>query len=153
MLQWAHAVEIGAFYAYEGHWRSLPNDSVPQNTIKAIQIDEKNHKEALEVMLKSLNAKPSKLQDAMLWCIGRFISASCYFIGYKAAMFGAKIMEIMGSKIYWKLAIESTNSGHQEFHSELCSMARMEEDHERFIKICLTRTSAQSQQSQNSACK
>lgn len=134
LLKYAHAVEIGAYNAYEGHWRSLPNGSIAQDTIKAIQIDEKNHQQALEGFLQAFNSKPSPILDGILWCIGKSISMACHFMGYNAAMLGAKIMEKLGSAIYFNLAREAA-SFDSVLSNTLYTMGTVEEDHERFISI------------------
>lgn len=137
LLRFAHAVEIGAYHAYEGHWRSLPTDSVPQNTIKAIQADELYHRTELARMLKSFGSGPSPALDGILWCIGKTISAGCYIMGYRMAMLGAKVMEIMGADIYKKLLIAARSENKSELLSELSRMEMNERDHERYIGICL----------------
>lgn len=137
LLKRAHAIEIGAYHAYEGHWRSLPNDSVSQNTIKAIQTDELNHKKAVAQMLKDLNAKSSPLLDTILWLIGKSISIACHFMGFRMAMWGAKIMEIMGANIYRKLVQIAVKERQYTMALGLSYMQRAEEDHERYIKTCL----------------
>lgn len=135
LLKQAHAIEIGAYHAYEGHWRSLAETKPDEaKQIVWIQSEEQDHKLAVERLLRSLNAKPSKILDGILWIIGKTISGACHVMGYRAAMFGAKIMEKLGSNTYWVLAREAYNSGHPEMHSELCSMARNEEEHEKFFE-------------------
>jgi rubrerythrin len=148
MLQWAHGVEIGASMAYRGHAENV-KDRFENTMIRLILSDEAWHRIDLKYMLDELGAKPNKVFDALFWCIGKTISGGCYVMGYRMAMWGAKIMEVMGSQIYWKLAIEATNSGHQQFHRKLCNMARQEEKHEEFFKTCLAQRAAQSQQSQS----
>ncbi len=138
LLKQAHAIEIGAYQAYEGHWRNIkPIDRFERGKVKWIQVDELLHKETLEKMLKELDSKPSLILDAILWCIGKSISIGCYVMGYRMAMWGAKIMEVMGSNCYWTLAREAYNSGYPHMHTELCKMARQEEEHEQFFEKCL----------------
>ena len=137
LLKQAHAIEIGAFHAYSGHWRSLPVGSIERVQVHLIQFDELAHKLKLEVMLESLDAQPSRFQDAILWCIGKTISVGCHIFGYKAAMWGAKIMEIMGSNVYFNLAREAARVGDREMSNYLYDMGVQEEEHEEFFKKCL----------------
>lgn len=138
LLRRAYAIEIGAYHAYEGHWRSLPKDSVAQNTIKAIQCDEVIHRELILRMLKELESKPSPILNAVLWVIGKSISAACHVLGYKAAMWGAKIMEVMGAGLYRKLARIARDEGHPAMGVELDFMQRSEEDHERYLGLLMS---------------
>lgn len=136
LLKQAHAVETGAYNAYEGHWRSLKDES-DREKVKAIQKDEWFHRQAVGFMLIDLKSEPSEFLETIFYLIGKTISLACYVMGYRAAMWGAKIMEVMGSQIYWKLAKEAYDSGHKEWHGELCKMARQEEAHEAFFKESL----------------
>lgn len=137
LLKQAHAVEIGAYHAYEGHWRSLDAGSNARKKIKQIQADELEHKMSVERMLKELNSKPNKVLGVALWIIGKTISALCHVMGYKMAMFGAKIMEVMGKNIYKKLAREARNECYVAMAIELDSMQRSEESHEEYFKSVL----------------
>jgi rubrerythrin len=149
MLQWAHAVEVGAYEAYEGHWRSLPDGTTGQRTIKAIQIDELRHKEAIEHILESFGSKPNALFDGLVWCVGKTISISCRFMGHRMAMWGAKVMEVMGANLYKKIAKLARNQGYYTMAVNLDWMQNAEEDHQRFITICLEPSKVLDQQSQN----
>jgi demethoxyubiquinone hydroxylase (CLK1/Coq7/Cat5 family) len=135
LLKRAHAIEIGAYHAYEGHWRSLPTGSVAQDTIKAIQIDEKNHREDLVKILAGFGYRSNPVYDAVLWCIGKSISIACYVMGYKAAMLGAKVMETMGSAIYFDISREAAKLGMRDLSNTLYVMGTNEETHEDAIKI------------------
>jgi rubrerythrin len=138
LLKQAHAIEIGAYNAYEGHWRSLAKNKLSEaRRIVEIQGDERAHMLAVERFLRTVNAKPSKIQDAILWIIGKSISIACYIMGYRAAMWGAKVMEVMGSNIYEKLAKVARDEGYPAMGVELDYMQRSEIEHEEFFKSCL----------------
>lgn len=138
LLRQAHAIEIGAYNAYEGHWRNIkPIDRWERGRVKIIQVEELLHKEMLERMLKEVGGKPSRAQDALLWIIGKSISTACYVMGYKAAMWGAKIMEKMGGLCYKQLAKVARDEGYPAMAVDLDYMQRAEEEHEEFFKTCL----------------
>lgn len=135
LLQWSHAVEVGAYQAYEGHWRAIPSKfSKKVNTIKSIQADELEHKLAIEDMLLRLHTKPNWLMDAFVWTIGKTISVSCRFMGLRMANYGAAIMELMGANLYQKVAKVARNEGYPFMASELYYFHLVEKHHERLIK-------------------
>lgn len=135
-LQVAHAIETGAYEAYEGHANSLKNPC-EREKIKQIQKDEWFHRQTVGFMLIELKAGPNHVLDGLLWLIGRTISLSCYVIGYRAAMWGAKIMEVFGSNIYGNLAAQCVLEGQGQFMLEFCKMAHQEREHEEFFKNIL----------------
>ena len=136
LLQQAHAIEIGAYHAYEGHWRSSKNTK-ESNQIQSIQIDELVHRHKVRFMLEQLNAQRNPILDALFWVIGKTISASCYVIGYKAAMWGAGLMERLGSVCYYRIAREVKGLTNMRMYVTLLDMAIQEEEHEEFFKGCL----------------
>lgn len=138
LLKQAHAIEVGAYQAYEGHWKNIKPLSNPiRGKVKRIQIDELLHKEAIEKMLKELDSKPSFILDSILFIIGRSISIGCYIFGYRMTMWGAKIMEILGSNTYWELSKVAYEAGSPKMCRELRNMAYQEEEHEKFFKECI----------------
>lgn len=138
MLRRAHAIEIGAYNAYEGHWRSIkPITCEERGKIKWIQIDELLHRETIERMLKELGGKPSFFLDSILWVIGKSISIACYVMPYRAAMWGAKIMESMGSEIYENLILQAIFDDHGQYVKEFMEMAQKEKEHEKYFKSIL----------------
>ncbi len=139
MLQRAHAIEIGAYHAYEGHWRSLPDGSTEQTLVKRIQQDEVEHRDELIEMLTELEARPNFFYDSLLWLIGKSISLACHVMGYKAAMWGAKIMEIGGAIVYKSLAQEARDEGYPHFGVTLDYMQKSEERHEAILDVLFHR--------------
>lgn len=139
LLQLAHAIEIGAYNAYEGHWNSIPANEVERIKIWVIQCEEYLHREELKKMLRKLDAKPSKILDAILWVIGKSISVSCYVMPRKMAMWGAEIMEIMGSGIYYRVAEAALDEDQLKMCHDLVKMGRQEERHEQFFRKYLNK--------------
>ena len=136
ILRLAHAIEIGAYEAYEGHWRTVKNDG-QRKILQRIQKDEWFHKQAVGFMLIELEAKSNKFLDSIMYFIGKSVSISCYVIGYRAAMWGAKLFEIMGSGIYRQASAEAFKIRHIRMYRELWEMNRTEKEHEEFFKMCL----------------
>lgn len=137
LLRRAHAIEIGAFYAYDGHWKSLPDSDPAKHRIYEIQFEELLHRLTVLNMLRRLDAKPSPTQDFILWCIGKTISFSCYLMGRRAAMWGARIMEVMGKNIYVDIAEEALDQGRNVMAYQLGEMAMAEMRHQRFFEKVL----------------
>jgi len=133
LLQQAYAIEIGAYEAYEGHWRSL---KLPQerSQIQAIQLEELEHRENLDRMLKELKAEPNRAYNFMLLVIGKTISFGCKIMGYRLAMWGAGIMEKLGGFTYKQLAREARDEGYPWMACDLDDMQAAEERHEKFFK-------------------
>lgn len=138
-LRMAHAIEIGAQNAYEGHWRNLDKSDPNRLAVWWIQKEEILHQDNVRDMLKELGAKPNPVLDSILWLIGKTISAGCYVFGHRMTMWGAKIMEKMGAYTYKELAIEARDAGYPAMGVELDYMQRAEEDHERFFQSVLSR--------------
>lgn len=134
LLKIAHAVEIGAIQAYGGHWRSLPDNSEEQLNVYVIQLEEIQHRETCENYLLYLGAQSSKFLDITLFFIGNIIGKMCYVSPKKASAFGAAIMEIIGSKIYNRLADEAIDLEMKNLASQFLVMAHTETNHEIYFK-------------------
>lgn len=135
LLRRAHAIEVGAYHAYEGHWRSVKPVSDPvRGKIKDIQIDELIHRENLFRMLSELNSKPSRAQDLILLLVGKLVSASCRILPRRLAAYGAYVMEILGDVCYAQLAQVARDEGYPAMAVELDYMQRTEQEHKSFMK-------------------
>jgi rubrerythrin len=133
LLRQAHAVETGAYNAYEGHWRSLKNKE-EREKVESIQKEEWFHRQTVGWMLIGLKSEPSEFLETILYLIGKTISLACYVMGYRAAMWGAKIMEVMGKNIYKNLAQVARDEGYPALAVELDFMQKGEEEHEKYFK-------------------
>lgn len=140
ILRLAHAIEIGAYEAYEGHSKTVKSPHIKKR-LKEIQKDEWFHKQAVGFMLIDLEAESNKALDLLMYWVGKFISFSCYVIGYRAAMWGAKIFEILGSDIYFRAHILSLHCDvNMGISGELRKMCLKEREHEEFFRWCLGST-------------
>jgi demethoxyubiquinone hydroxylase (CLK1/Coq7/Cat5 family) len=133
MLQNAHAGEIAAYHAYEGHWKSL-KDHKERKEIRKIQEEEMEHIELIEEFLKDLNSKPLFFLDLIFSFIGRVLSVMCYFTGYRLPMYVAKKIEQIGVENYNKMALEAREHGHHAMYLFLCDMSEVEQQHEKYFK-------------------
>lgn len=136
LLRRAHAIEIGAYEAYEGHWRST-KDPVKRKRIQEIQKDELDHKQMVGFMLIFLGAESNKDLDWLMYFVGRLVSISCYVIGSRAAAWGAKLFEVMGSDLYKDAAAECLGTQNEHMSETLWKMGMKEQEHEEFFKSCL----------------
>lgn len=99
LIKLNHAIEIGAYEAYSGHYaRTLDVN------ILAIMCDEKNHRRYLKSHLLELNQTSNFLMDSVFYLIGSTISFLCYFCPIRSLNYVANIMEIVATVNYDKLA-------------------------------------------------
>lgn len=134
MLQQAHAIEIGAYHAYEGHCKSLPIDSDVRRRIRIIQNEEFHHRSVVYAMLRIIDSKPDPILDTLFLAIGKTISIACRVMSRKMAMFGAKIMERLGDVCYARIAAEARRSNLIGLALQLERMQKTEKEHETFFK-------------------
>lgn len=139
MMKRAHAIEVGAYHAYEGHFRSIkPLTNPNRGEIKMIQVDEKIHKEELARMLSNLGSQQNYLLDATFYLIGRFISAACYVMPARWSNLGALMMEKLADPCYAGLAEEAKKQGRYDMQSKFLEMRKSEEEHHEFFDKLLT---------------
>lgn len=134
LLKQAHAIEIGAYHAYAGHWRSLPKRSKERQKVHEIQIEELKHRQSIAEMLKAIDARPSWVLDWTFWIIGKSISFACGFMHRKLAMYGAQVMERVGDLCYGRIAKEARTNGLTFMASKLETMQRAEQAHEEYFR-------------------
>lgn len=137
-LQFAHAAEIAAHYAYVGHWKSIPDHFVNlpvKIEIQKIALDEIKHVYALEVMLDMVGAKPSKVKDFIGLCVGKTIGFACHIFGWNIPMKIAALMEKIGTASYYEIAdLAVKETGNMDIYNQLLDMAANEEEHEKYFK-------------------
>jgi hypothetical protein len=84
-LQLAYSGELGAGFAYRGHWRSL-RDPDERARVRQIEEEEWHHRDLVGDMLKGLGAGPRPFREAVFWIIGR---CWCGLLGLVPPMYGA----------------------------------------------------------------
>ena len=128
LLQKAHAGELAAYHAYQGHWESV-SDPEEQLAIQKIQKDELEHAEVVSKMLHHLGSRPSFLRDTIFVVLGRALSFLCKYTGWFMPMYVAKLIEKIGVNNYYEMLEISLTKGHPELAFTLMQLASREEEH------------------------
>lgn len=128
-LQDAHAGELAAYYAYQGHWESLKDPS-ERAALQEIQQDELEHIIFLSHYLNKMGFKPSPIKDFVWTTIGKTIGALCHVTGWYLPMRVAGIMERIGTKSYIEISAIARAEGHEILAKKLLDMAEVEKRHE-----------------------
>ena len=92
LLRLAHAGELAAAHAYNGHWRSV-RDGAERVEIRRIELEELDHRRCVRAMLAALGAAPDRLRELRLWLVGRTIGLLCLIGGWFVPMYGAGKLE------------------------------------------------------------
>lgn len=132
-LRFAHAAEIAAYHAYEGHWRSTSNQA-EQKYIQGIQLDELEHIHVIEQMLGALKSKPSKAMDFFGKIVGETIGLACFYSGWRLPMLVAGLMEKIGTASYKDIAISARKENQPIMAIQLTNMAQVEQEHEDYFE-------------------
>jgi rubrerythrin len=133
LLRRAHAGELAAFLAYEGHWRSL-RDPTEAGEVRAIAAEELTHRRELRVVLDRFERPPARLREAVFWLIGTGIGSLCRIGGWFAPMYGAGFLERGNIDEYERAAALARRAGHVELEEPLLHMAAVESAHERYFR-------------------
>jgi rubrerythrin len=132
-LKFAHAAEIAAYHAYEGHWRSVSNQA-EQDYIKGIALDELKHIYTLEKMLEGLQAKPSPILDRAGKYVGELLGLACFYSGWRLPMWVAGVMEKIGTASYKDIADTAIDNERYIMATSLLEMAKVEYEHEQYFE-------------------
>jgi rubrerythrin len=133
MLQKAHAGEIAAFHAYQGHWKALPPGE-HRAKIQEIQKDEEEHRKIVRKLLTYFDSKPSFARDLSFLICGHILSALCYVTGWLLPMKGALFIEKIGAASYWEMMELAIIGGYPEIAMILLCLAKKEEEHKEFFE-------------------
>jgi rubrerythrin len=132
-LQLAYSGELGAGFAYRGHWRSL-RDPEERDRVRQIEDEEWHHRRLVSDMLKDLGAAPRPLREAVFWTIGRTLGALCHVSGWFLPMYGAGRLERRNIKEYEEAAVYARACGREDLIDCLLTMAEVEWDHEAYFR-------------------
>jgi rubrerythrin len=133
LLRRAHAGELAAFLAYEGHWRSL-RDAVEAEEVRAIAREELAHREGLRLMLERFGQAPGPMRERVFRILGTGIGWLCSFSGWFAPMYGAGFLEKGNIEEYERASELALAAGHEDLVEPLRTMARVEGEHERYFR-------------------
>jgi demethoxyubiquinone hydroxylase (CLK1/Coq7/Cat5 family) len=132
-LQKAHSGEIGAYFAYGGHWKSV-KDPGQRMMIRFIQDEEREHIRTLDLMLYLLKATPDFKRDKIFRLIGKTLGFLCHVTGYFMPMWGAMFIEKIGVANYSELAREAVKLHYYQMADTLIEMHGVELDHENYFR-------------------
>ena len=132
ILQNAHAGELAAAYAYQGHRRSLR--SVPERD-ELLRIEEAEwlHRAHVAVMLARLRAHPRWRREVLMGTIGRVFGWLCFVSGWFMPMYMAGRLEAMNVGEYEAARIAADQLGLTDFAASLEEMRVEEDRHERWF--------------------
>jgi demethoxyubiquinone hydroxylase (CLK1/Coq7/Cat5 family) len=132
ILQAAYSGELGAGYAYRGHWKSVSNHE-QRIRIQQIEAEEWLHREKVGQMLRYLGEAPQQIRELKMWIIGRTIGLACHIAGWFCPMYFAGRLESRNVLEYEEAARHAASLGMDQFYDELLVMAAVEQEHEDFF--------------------
>lgn len=132
-MQYAHADELAAAFAYRGHWKSVQN-SAEKSHIKQIEQEEWEHREGVRKWLTELNSEPKKLHEVVFWTIGRSLCVLCFVSGWFFPMYFAGRLESQNTQEYLDAAELAKELGMQECVKEMKIMSAKELEHEEYFR-------------------
>jgi demethoxyubiquinone hydroxylase (CLK1/Coq7/Cat5 family) len=133
VLRSACSGELAAIHAYRGHGNSV-RSAEERTRIRAIEEEERHHRELVMALLAQLGSGPSRKREALFWCIGRGIGLLCHLGGWFVPMYGAGRLERSNIVEYEDAARYAAASGHPEMVDCLLTMAEVEWEHERYFR-------------------
>lgn len=136
ILQLAYSGERAAARAYAGHWRSLKSGE-ERETIKRIEKEEVEHRQAVGEMLKLMQAKPAAWRECLMNTIGSLAYIGCFFTGYFLPMYFAGKLENENVREYDVAAGHAHALGLDHLLPELAHMSQTEAEHELFFSRCI----------------
>jgi len=133
ILQLAYSGELGAAYAYRGHWKSV-SDAEERTAIQEIENDEWRHRQRIGQILATLDARPNKRREIRATIIGRVLGFLCHITGWLAPMYGAGRLESRNIREYEAAAQYARDCGREDLIDCLLEMAEVEWDHELYFR-------------------
>ncbi len=131
-LQLAYSAERAAAFAYVGHADSVKSPDVKRE-IRNIENEEWRHRELLLGMMNRIGVRPSRYLEAKYYLIGKFISLSCYFLGYFLPMYFAGRLESGNVNEYVRLLELIHDSPLADERDRVMEMALVEKNHELYF--------------------
>ena len=132
ILQAAHAGELAAAYAYQGHGRSRlgAKRRDERDEIERIEAAEWHHRNQVADLLSALGSGPVRWREVLMGSIGRIFGGLCFVGGRFLPMYAAGRLEAMNVGQYVDAAAHARASGHGPFGDQLDQMVAEEARHE-----------------------
>jgi hypothetical protein len=128
-LKKAYSAEKAAAFAYQGHAGSVKQKS-EKDAIHQIELDEWNHRrEVLEIMRK-YEVPVSNWYEVRFYVVGKFISFSCYVIGWFMPFYFAGRLESGNVCEYFHMMHLFHDLGIRDHDLILYEMGVKEKEHE-----------------------
>lgn len=133
LLQNAHAGELAAYHAYDGHYKSV-RDPLEKKEILKIRDEEWVHRDCVLDLLTQLGAAPRASRERLMNAIGLAIGFLCHIGGWLIPMYGAGQLEAGNVMEYVTAARLAHKAGCSQFVPALLHMAEVEWDHELYFR-------------------
>lgn len=130
-MQYAFAVEIGAYAAYKGHAAILTG--YKRAAILSIRREELKHAAQLRRTMRSMDIRPNKTMNILLWLIGTSISLGCRIFGTFIANKGAKTIEHINWISYLDMSYKAVELGRDDLGDMFGDMADTELKHKKIL--------------------
>ncbi|MCW3127729.1 MAG: hypothetical protein JWO03_3387 [Bacteroidetes bacterium] len=132
LLRQAYSAEKAAAFAYQGHAAAVKGlDN--KTRIREIENDEWIHRAEVLSLMKQYNVPISWWYEFKYHIIGKFISYSCYVIGWFTAMYFAGRLESGNVNEYYRMVELFHTEGITEHDDILEEMGIKEKEHEVFF--------------------
>ena len=128
-LRLAYSAEKAAAFAYVGHARSV-KDPAQKVAIKQIEMDEWGHREMVLSIMQQHGILVSQYNEVKYHVIGRFISLSCYVIGWFMPYYFAGRLESGNVCEYFVMMHYFNDLGITDHDDVLYEMGMKEKEHE-----------------------
>ena len=129
LLQKAYSAEKAASYAYQGHAGSLKKQ-IEKTAVRQIEEDEWNHRKEVLAIMTHYRIPVSRRNEIKFAVIGKFISASCYVIGWFMPFFFAGKLESGNVCEYFRMKQYFNSLGIHNWDAILYEMGMKEKEHE-----------------------
>ncbi len=132
LLQQAYSAEKAAAFAYQGHAGSVKNEK-EKLLIRQIELDEWNHRADVLKIMQVYNIPISKWYELKYHVVGKFISASCYVLGWFMPYYFAGNLESGNVCEYFRMKQYFNAIGITQHDAILYEMGIKEKEHELYF--------------------
>lgn len=133
LLQDAYSGERAAYFAYDGHYKSV-RDETERHEIRRIRDEEEAHRQCVGGLLRELGSGPRASRERLMSLVGLTIGLLCRLGGWFIPMYGAGKLERGNIVEYVTAARLAQEAGHTSMIEPLLRMAEVEWDHEAYFR-------------------